>query len=163
QGHSLEGRARLGGNVATEVVDRATVPLILLGPTALAHAHAARIKLGEQVRTRDGQHLGEGRSAVVDMSQRAIVALVVPTRGLLSRDVLVGVDFIQSVDKDEVHLALADCVADELPAFEYGRIGPGQVELRRGARVIADDGDMGHLDRIESDPATGRLLALWVV
>ena len=175
------------GRVASEVFAHATVPLILLGPRALVSRRAARIKLGARVNSAEAQRIGEVHRVVVDLHQQAIVSIVVLAGGGLERDVLVPVDFIQSIDGDEVQLALTRVALADLPDFAYNelpgppvswtssvpsvagpdavehkRLGQTQHEVTHGTRVIAVGGPFGHADGVEWDPTTGQLLAFWV-
>ena len=173
------------GRVATEVFDRATVPLILLGPRALVEANPAQIKLGAQVRSLDAQRVGEVHRVVVDFDQQAIVSIVVLGRGGLGRDVLVPVDYIQSLGNDEVQLGLTREALDDLPDFAFNelvtppatwtssegsalvraqqhkRLGDAQHDLTRSTEVLATDGPIGSIQSVEWDPGTGRLIAVW--
>ena len=49
-----------------------------------------------------------------------------------------------------------------MPGRQRERLGPAQVELLRDTRVIASDGDVGRVDRVEADLQTGRLTAVWI-
>jgi nucleotide-binding universal stress UspA family protein len=190
RGHSLEHPGLIAGRVTTTVVVQAPVPLILLGPGALARTPALRITLGSQVRTRDDHRLGEVHRMLVDLTQRAVVGIVVLSRSVLARDILVPLDFIESAGDDEVQLRLTREQFSALPDFAYReyttppptwtvavpafsgptltpgrqreRLGPAQVELLPDTRVIGPDGDVGRVDRLEADLHTGRLTALWI-
>jgi nucleotide-binding universal stress UspA family protein len=171
------------GNTATEVFDQATVPLLLLGPRALLEAPTDLIKIGAQARTLDDQHAGEVHRIVVDLEQQALVAMVLLGRGGLARDVLVPVDFRASLAGDEVQLRLTSEQLAELPDFSYNefvtppptwtssapgpvterkRLGPTQRDITSASRVLAQDGEIGRVAAVESDPETRSLRAFWV-
>ena len=171
------------GNTAAEVVDRASVPVIVLGPGALAEVGTAQIKLGTDVRTADGVRVGEVHRVVVDMDQQAIVGIVVLGHSVLGRDVLVPLDFIGMATEHEVLLRLTRDRVEQLPDFtvrEFGtppptwtendlalareraRLGATQRDITAGTRVLTDDGDIGRVSQVDFDSETGHLIALWV-
>ena len=49
-----------------------------------------------------------------------------------------------------------------VPASERKRLGPAQQDITPGTPLEALDGAIGAVDRVELDPTTGRLAALWV-
>jgi hypothetical protein len=49
-----------------------------------------------------------------------------------------------------------------VPVTQRKRLGPTQLDVTPGTRVVALDGEIGTVDRIELDPSTGRLDAVWV-
>ena len=51
---------------------------------------------------------------------------------------------------------------DHSQARERARLGPTQREITDGTRVLADDGELGHVSQVDYDPDTGHLIALWV-
>jgi nucleotide-binding universal stress UspA family protein/sporulation protein YlmC with PRC-barrel domain len=171
------------GSTAAEVVDLATVPVILLGPGALADVHTARVKFGADVRTADGTRIGEVHRVIVQLDQQAIVAVVVLGGGILARDVLVPLDVIGSAGEHEVRLRLRHDRIEQLPDFTYNefdvpppmwtendvavarervRLSPAQRDFTVSTRVRADDGAIGRVDQVDFDPETGHLIALWV-
>jgi nucleotide-binding universal stress UspA family protein len=181
-------RHALIGRTALRVFDRATVPLILVGPAALVQRQRAEIRLGAQARSLNGERLGEVHRVVLDLDQRAVVSLVVLSGGALGRDVLVPVDYIQSLGTDNVKLGLSAAALDDLPDFVYNeldappdtwtssaplpggpapmaarqhkRLGAAQHDVTRRTQVLAADGPMGHVDGLEWDSETGSLSAL---
>jgi nucleotide-binding universal stress UspA family protein len=188
RGHAGLARAVLG-STATATLERATVPLIVLGPHALHEATTAQIRIRAPVRTLDDELVGEVHRVVIDLAQRAVVSVVVLGHGPLARDVLVPVDFIEALDEDQLILRLTRDQLDELPGFAYNeyvtppptwtllvpriigptwlavserkRLGPHQQDITPGSHVLALDGDLGPVDRMEVDP-TGQLEAFWV-
>jgi len=188
RGHSGLERAVLG-STATATLELAAVPLILLGPHALLEPGTAQIHVGAPVRTLDNEVVGKMHRVVVDLEQRAIVSVVVLGHGPLARDVLVPVDLIEKLDKDELELRITRDGLDQLPdftynefvtppptwtllipriigpawlpAFERKRMGPRQQDITPGSRVLAVDGDIGPVDRVDID-RTGQLDAFWV-
>jgi nucleotide-binding universal stress UspA family protein/sporulation protein YlmC with PRC-barrel domain len=172
------------GSTAAEVVDQASVPMILVGPNALAaDERTAHIKFGADVRTTEGERVGEVHRVVVDLEQQAIVGIVALGRGVLVRDVLVPLDLVDSATEPEVQLRLTREQVEQVPDFVYNefdsppsawtetdlglareraRLGPAQRDITAGTRVLADDGDIGRADQVDFDPESGRLVALWV-
>jgi nucleotide-binding universal stress UspA family protein/sporulation protein YlmC with PRC-barrel domain len=190
--HGRSGlRPAVLGSTTTTVLEQSAVPLVLLGPHALLERLDPRISLGAPVHTQDGQRAGQVHRVVVDLHQRAVVNLVViHGHGLLARDVLVPIDDVDRVEDGGVILRLTAQQLDGLPDFAYHefttppptwtllgawgsgptmvpvrqreRLGPAQVDVRLDTRVMALDGEIGTVDRIELEPDTGRLDALWV-
>ena len=188
RGNSGLGRALLG-SAATATIEHGNVPLIVLGPHALHEATTAQIHIRARVRTLDDELVGEVHRVVIDLDQRAIVSVVVLGRGPLARDVLVPVEFIETVDKDQLMLRLTREELDRLPDFAYNEyvtppptwtllvpriIGPAwlsvserkrmsarQQDITPGSHVVAVDGDIGPVDRVEFD-RNGQLEAFWV-
>ena len=148
------------------------------------------LRVGARVRTRDGRHVGEVHRVLVDLDDKAVTGVVVLKGRVLPRDVLVPLDFIEHFDADEVVLTLDVLELELLPDFVFNevlvpppllvevgpypdgtflvpvsqrkRLGQHQVDIVRGARVHATDGELGRVDRIEFDPGTGELDAFWV-
>src|SRR4051794_25355659 len=63
-----------------------------------------KIDLGARVLTRDEHEVGEVHRVVVDIDNEAVVAVVVLKGRLLSRDILVPIDFVDSADGNVVRL-----------------------------------------------------------
>jgi nucleotide-binding universal stress UspA family protein len=179
RGHDT--RPRLAGRTATEVFDSASAPLILLGPKALSELRAAQLKFGARVRSIDGYLTGEVHRVVVDLGQRAVVSIVVLTRGGLARDILVPVDFVQAGDGDEVQLRLTRDALEALPDFAYNefdtppatwtstwpvgqhkRLTGAQHDVTRETQILAMQEELGRVERVEWDRETGGLDAFWV-
>jgi hypothetical protein len=188
RGHAGLARA-VHGSTVTSTLEHANVPLIVLGPHALHETSSVQIYLRGPVRTLDNELVGEVHRVVIDLDQRAIVSVAVLGRGPLVRDVLVPVDFIETLDRDQVVLRLVREELDQLPEFAYNefvtppptwtllvprivgptwlaatqrkRIGPHQQDITPGSHVLAVDGDIGPVDRVEVD-RTGQLEAFWV-
>lgn len=172
------------GSTAAEVADQASVPMFLVGPSPLVtDEHAARIKLGADVRTAEGERVGEVQRVVVDLEQQAIVGIVALGRGVLAREVLVPLELIDSATEHEVQLRLTREQVGQVPDFVYhefdlppstwsandlglarerARLGPAQRDIAAGTRVHADDGDIGRANQVDFDPESGHLIALWV-
>jgi nucleotide-binding universal stress UspA family protein len=167
------------GQPVASVFERAVVPLILVGPKALSDAQAAQIRLGAAVRTEDKHHVGEVHRVIVDLGQQALVGVVVLGRGELARDVLVPLDFVESVGNDGVRLTLREL--DALPDFtfnefvtppatwglpvaerEHKRLSASQQEITHETHLTEPGGELGHVDGVEADLETGRLRAFWV-
>jgi sporulation protein YlmC with PRC-barrel domain len=149
-----------------------------------------KIDIGAPVRTRDGRTVGEVHRVVVDVDDRAVIGIVVLKGRLLSRDVLVPLDFVDRANDREVVLRLDENQIDQLPEFAYNEIlapppawtlaGPypdgtvyvpirqrkrltqGQFDITPGTRVWATDGEIGQVDEVELDASTGQLDAFWV-
>ena len=183
RGHG-DGRLLPFGSTAADVVDRASVPLILIGPSALGDTRTAQIAFGTDVETSDGARAGEVHAIVLDLDQQAFVGILGLGRGVLARDVLVPLEFIDSATERGVQLRLARESVEQLPTFTHRefdtppatwtdpdlmrlarerlRLGPAQHAFTAGTRVLADDGEMGHISQVDFDPETGRLSAVWV-
>jgi sporulation protein YlmC with PRC-barrel domain len=149
-----------------------------------------KVVIGARVRTRDGHEVGEVHRVVVDLEDRAVTAVVVLRGRLLSRDVLVPLDFIDRSDGRELVLRLDADRLDELPDFAYNeflapppawtlagpypdgsvyvpvrqrkRLGQHHIDVVPGTRVLASDGEIGRVDEVEFEPDTGELDAFWV-
>ncbi|HZQ99292.1 MAG TPA: universal stress protein [Chloroflexota bacterium] len=189
--HGRGGLARaVLGSTATAALEQATVPLILLGPGTLAGSTPASIRVRAPVRTGDSHHVGEVHRIVLDLDQRAVVGVVVLGRGPLARDILVPIDFVGRLDEDAVVLRLTSRELDQLPDFAYDQyltppptwtafapfptgpvyvpvvqrkhLGPTQHDVTPGARVLGSDGEIGRVERVELDPATAEMTAVWV-
>jgi uncharacterized protein YrrD len=149
------------------------------------------IEIGARVRTRDGRNVGEVHRVIVDLDDDSVTGIVVLKGRLLTRDVLVPLDFIDHADADEVVLTLDEAELDRLPDFAYNeilapppawtsagpyppdgtfyipiaqrkRLGQHHFDITPGTRVRALDGEIGSVDRIELDPVTGGLDAFWI-
>jgi nucleotide-binding universal stress UspA family protein len=190
---STRGNAGLAravlGSTATSTLERAKVPLIVLGPHAVHEAATAQIHIRAPVRTVDGDLAGEVHRVVIDLDQRAIVSVVVLGRGPLARDVLVPVDLIADLAEDQLTLRMTRDELDQLPDFAYNeyvtppptwtllvpriigpawlsaaqrkRISPHQQDITPGSHVLAVDGDIGPVDRVEVD-RSGQIEGFWV-
>jgi uncharacterized protein YrrD len=127
---------------------------------------------------------------LVDLDDDSVTGIVVLKGGLLSRDVLVPLDFIDRVEDDEVVLTLDEDELDQLPDFAYNeflvpppaltsvgpypdgtflvpvwqrkRLGQHHVDITPGTPVRATDGELGRVDQVELDPITGELEAFWI-
>jgi uncharacterized protein YrrD len=149
-----------------------------------------KIELGARVRTRDGRDVGEVHRVLVDLEDDAVTGIVVLKGRMLSRDILVPLDFIDSADEDEVVLTLTADELEQLPEFAFNeilapppawtmatpypdfsvyvpilqrrRLGQHHVDITPGTRVFATDGEAGTVDEVELDPVTGELDAFWV-
>jgi uncharacterized protein YrrD len=126
----------------------------------------------------------------VDLDDDSVTGIVVLKGGLLSRDVLVPLDFIDTTDGDEVVLTLNEDELDQLPDFAYNeilvpppaltsvgpypdgtffvpivqrkRLGQHHIDITPGTPVRATDGELGRVDDVELDPVTGELDAFWI-
>ena len=149
-----------------------------------------KIEIGARVRTRHGRDVGHVHRVLVDLDDNSVTGIVVLKGHLLSRDVLVPLDFIERAVGDEVALTLDENELDQLPEFAYNellapppawtaagpypdgtfyipvwqrkRLGQHHVDITSGARVHAIDGDIGRVDQVELDPVTGELDAFWI-
>jgi sporulation protein YlmC with PRC-barrel domain len=149
-----------------------------------------KLNIGARVRTRDGRDVGEVHRVLVDLDDNAATGVVVLKGGLLSRDILVPLDFIDRADASEVILTLNADELDQLPDFAFNeilapppawtsagpypdgsvyvpilqrkRVGQHQFDIAPGTRVFATDGSIGKVEEIELDPVTGELQAFWV-
>ena len=75
-----------------------------------------KIEIGARVRTRHGRDVGHVHRVLVDLDDNSVTGIVVLKGHLLSRDVLVPLDFIERAVGDEVVLTL-----DENELFPSGR------------------------------------------
>ena len=149
-----------------------------------------KIEIGAPVRTRDGKHVGEVHRLLIDLDDDSVAGIVVLKGRLLSRDILVPLDFIDRVEGDDVVLTLDEDELEQLPEFAYNeilapppawtlagpypagsfyvpiqqrkRLGQHHIDITPGTRVLARDGDIGRVEEIELDPITGELEAFWV-
>jgi sporulation protein YlmC with PRC-barrel domain len=149
-----------------------------------------RIEIGAPVRTRDGKHVGEVHRVLVDLDDESVTGIVVLKGRVLSRDILVPIDFIDRVEGDAVVLTLDEDELEQLPEFAYNeilapppawtlagpypdgsfyvpiqqrkRLGQHHIDITPGTRVLAFDGEIGRVEEIELDPITGELDAFWV-
>lgn len=147
------------------------------------------IEIGSEVRTRDGYQAGHVHRVVVDLEQQAVVSIVVLKGRLLPRDILVPLDFIQEARPERVTLTVDQGELAHLPDFAYDsfftppptwafpivipggvvyipvsqrqRLATSQEDVAAGTRVLATDGELGSVDRIEAE-ASGHLDAFWV-
>jgi sporulation protein YlmC with PRC-barrel domain len=148
------------------------------------------IQIGSAVHSRDARHVGEVHRLVVDLDDDAVTGIVVLKGHFLTRDVLVPLDLVDRADGAGVVLTIDENGLDQLPDFAYNdvlvpppdltdvgpstdgtfyipvqqrtRLGQHDVDLTRGAHAHASDGDIGHVDRVELDPQTGKLDAFWI-
>jgi sporulation protein YlmC with PRC-barrel domain len=148
------------------------------------------IEIGAPVRTRDGKRVGEVHRVLIDLDDNSVTGIVVLKGRLLSRDILVPLDFIDRVEDHDVVLTLDENELDQLPDFAYNeilapppawtmatpfpdlsvyvpvqqrkRLGQHHIDLTPGTRVFARDGEIGRVEEIELDPVTGELDAFWV-
>jgi uncharacterized protein YrrD len=149
-----------------------------------------KLDIGAPVHTRDGHQVGEVHRVVVDLVDSAVTGIVVLKGHLLSRDVLVPLDFIDRADEHGVVLRLDEDQLDQLPDFAFNeilapppawtsavlypdgtvyvpirqrkRLSDKQFDITRGTRVWATDGEIGNVDDVELDALTGELDAFWV-
>jgi sporulation protein YlmC with PRC-barrel domain len=164
--------------------------VILLGPGTLAPSGAESIRVRAPVLTRDGHHVGQVHRIVLDLEQQAVADIVVLAGGLLARDILVPIDFVDHSDEDEVVVRLTRDELDQLPNFTFNefitppptwtsfvwlpggpvyipvehrkRLAPTQRDVTPGTKVLASDGEIGHVKRVELDPTTAAAEAVWV-
>jgi sporulation protein YlmC with PRC-barrel domain len=148
------------------------------------------IEIGAPVRTRDGKRVGEVHRVLIDLDDNSVTGIVVLKGRLLSRDILVPLDFIDRVEDHDVVLTLDENELDQLPEFAYNeilapppawtmatpypdlsvyvpvqqrkRLGQHHIDVTPGTRVFARDGEIGRVEEIELDPITGELDAFWV-
>jgi uncharacterized protein YrrD len=134
--------------------------------------------------------VGEVHRLVVDLEDDAVTGIVVLKGSWLTRDVLVPLNLIERTDDDGVVLTVDEAGLDQLPDFAYNevlapppeltelgpapagtfyvpvqqrtRLGKHDVDLTRGAQAHARDGEIGHVDRVELEPETGKLDAFWI-
>src|SRR3979411_2051111 len=149
-----------------------------------------KIEIGAPVRTRDGKRVGEVHRVLIDLDDDSVTGIVVLKGRLLSRDILVPLDFIDRVEGNEVVLTLDEDELEQLPEFAYNeilapppawtlagpypdgslyvpirqrkRLGDHHVDITPGTRAVALDGEIGRVDEIELEPDTGELDAFWV-
>jgi uncharacterized protein YrrD len=149
-----------------------------------------KIVIGTRVRTRDRHVVGEVHRVVVDLQDRAVTAIVVLKGRVLTRDILVPLDFIDDADQHQVVLRVDRDRLDELPEFVFTeflapppawtlagpypdgtvyvpvrqrkRLGEHHIDLAPGTPVFASDGQVGHVDQVELEPDSGELDAFWV-
>jgi sporulation protein YlmC with PRC-barrel domain len=81
-----------------------------------------RIKLGAQVRTKDGHKAGQVKKVIWDPASNEVNAFVVSTGGLLGHDVVVSRDTLERAGRDGDELVL-DLTKDELHQFEQYEAG----------------------------------------
>lgn len=148
------------------------------------------IEIGARVRTRDDADVGEVHRVVVDLEQEAVASIVVLKGRLLSRDILVPLEYVERADEDGLSLRLTTDELDELPDFAYNeimsppptwafplpypggavyvpvsqreRLGGNQIDLTPGTKVWATDGEIGEVDQVEIDATSGQVEAFWV-
>jgi uncharacterized protein YrrD len=128
---------------------------------------------------------------VVDLDREAVVSIVVLKGRLLSRDILVPLEYIDQAGEDGVLLSLTTDELEQLPDFAYNefltppptwafpmpypdgaayvpmrqreRLGGNQLDLTPGSRVWTSDGEeLGSIDQVEIEPDSGRLDAFWI-
>src|SRR5687767_353553 len=78
---------------------------------------AMDVELGAHVVTAEGTEIGRVHRVVVDLEQQAVTALVVLQGGLLARDVLVPLDFVDHAEASTVTLRLRRAELGHLPDF----------------------------------------------
>lgn len=148
------------------------------------------IEIGARVRTRDDADVGEVHRVVVDLEAQTVASIVVLKGHLLSRDILVPLEYVERADEDGVVLSLR---ADELeglsdfayneilsppptwafpmpypggtayiPAHQRERLGGSEIDLVPDTKVLARDAELGTIDRIELVEHSGRVDAFWV-
>ena len=148
------------------------------------------IEIGARVRTRDDADVGEVHRVVVDLERQAVVSIVVLKGRLLSRDILVPLEYVERADEHRVTLRLTTDELDDLPDFAYNeiltppptwafplpypggavyipvsqreRLGGNQEDITPGTSVWATDGEVGTVERVELDAQSGRLDAFWI-
>jgi uncharacterized protein YrrD len=148
------------------------------------------IEIGARVRTRDDADVGEVHRVVVDLDREAVASIVVLKGRLLSRDILVPLEYVERADEYGVTLGLSTDELEQLPDFAYNeiltppptwafplpypggavyipvsqreRLGGYQEDVTTGTRVWAIDGEVGSVDQVELDLQSGRLDAFWV-
>jgi len=81
-----------------------------------------KIEIGARVRTRHGRDVGHVHRVLVDLDDNSVTGIVVLKGHLLSRDVLVPLDFIERAVGDEVVLTLDENELDQLPEFAYNEL-----------------------------------------
>lgn len=148
------------------------------------------IEIGARVCTRDDADVGEVHRVVVDLEEQAVASIVVLKGRLLSRDILVPVQYVERAGRDGVVLGLTTDELEQLPDFAYNeiltppptwafplpypggavyvpvsqreRLGGNQVDITPGTRVWGRDGELGGVERIEIDERTGQVDAFWL-
>lgn len=148
------------------------------------------IEIGARVRTRDDADVGEVHRVVVDLEAQSVASIVVLKGHLLSRDILVPLEYVEQADADGVVLNLTTDELESLPDFAYNeilsppptwafpmpypggavyvpvtqreRLGGSEVDLVPDTKVLARDGEIGTVDRIELVADSGRVDAFWV-
>lgn len=148
------------------------------------------IEIGARVRTRDDGDVGEVHRVVVDLEAQSVASIVVLKGHLLSRDILVPLDYVERADEDGVVLNLTTEELESLPDFSYNeiltppptwafpmpypdgsayipmnqreRLGGSELDLVPDTKVLARDGELGTVDRVELVEGTGRVDAFWV-
>jgi uncharacterized protein YrrD len=148
------------------------------------------IEIGAPVRTRNGRHVGHVHRVLVDLDDNSATGIVVLKGRVLTRDVLVPLDFIDHVSDDEVVLTIDESELNQLPDFTFNeviapppaltsvgqypdgsfyipvwqrkRLGQHHVDITHDTRVHATDGDIGRVEQVEVDPITGELEAFWI-
>jgi nucleotide-binding universal stress UspA family protein/sporulation protein YlmC with PRC-barrel domain len=177
-------------STATATLEHATVPVLVVGPQALRTPTSTQIAIGAAVHTLDGQRVGEVHLVVLDLDQQAVTSIVVLGRGPLARDVLgpstslnryattksscgsagpsstSSPDFVYTefVTPPPTWTAFAPGPNGPslLPARQRTRLDAAQQDITPGTRVFAFDGAIGSVDRVELEPASGQLDALWL-
>jgi uncharacterized protein YrrD len=148
------------------------------------------IEIGARVQTRDDRQVGEVHRVVVDLERQAVASIVALKGHLLSRDILVPLEYVDRADEDGVVLRLTEDELEKLPDFSYNeiltppptwafplpypggaiyvpvsqreRLGGNEVDLTPGVKVHATDGEVGEVDEVEVDTRSGRVDAFWV-
>ena len=148
------------------------------------------IEIGARVRTRDDADVGEVHRLVVDLEEQTVSSIVVLKGRLLSRDILVPLQYVERADEDGVLLGLTTEELEQLPDFAYNeilsppptwafplpypggavyvpvsqreRLGGNEVDIVPDTKVYAKDGEIGTVDRVELIGDSGRVDAFWV-
>jgi uncharacterized protein YrrD len=149
-----------------------------------------QIDIGSRVRTQDEGDVGEVHRVVLDLDREAVVSIVVLKGHLLSRDILVPLEYVERADEDGVVLRLTTDELEQLPDFAYNeflsppptwafpmpypggavyvpmtqreRLGGNQLDLTPGSKVLTTDGELGSVDQVEIESGSGRVDAFWV-
>jgi sporulation protein YlmC with PRC-barrel domain len=148
------------------------------------------IEIGARVRTSDDRDVGAVHRVVVDLERQAVASIVVLKGRLLSRDILVPLEYVERADEGGVMLRLTEGELEKLPDFSYNeiltppptwafplpypggavyipvsqreRLGGNEVDLTPGVKVYAIDGEVGEVEEVEIDPRTGQVDAFWI-
>src|SRR6476469_4547113 len=80
------------------------------------------IEIGARVRSRDDDDVGEVHRVVVDLEAQTVASIVVLKGRLLSRDILVPLEYVEQADEDGVLLTLTSDELENLPDFAYNEI-----------------------------------------
>ena len=119
-----------------------------------------------------------------------VSCLAGPTPAVLVRDILVPLEFVDRVVEEGIALSLTseefECLPDfayneflappptwtsfaltpdgptDVPVVERKRLAPAQRDVTPSTMVVAEDGEIGRVDRVELDPASANVAAFWV-